>query len=757
MTTQPARTNGDIPHTTSTEKPVPSSSTSPKIVLTGTTGRILCVADIRGDYHELNRLIREHEATAVIHTGDFGFMNADSVDRMGDRILRHLITYSPLIPASTRTQLLTIPSTKDTDLDRKSLIEQLNNSSVHFPLSQFPHLLSGAINFPVPVFTAWGLVEDVRVLEKFRTGEYEVTNLHIIDEATTKLVDVGGLKLRLFGLGGAVTPHKMCEGYATIAGGSGTMWATALQMGELIDNAQRVYDASETRLFISSAPSRNGLVSLIANALKADVTISGGLHFRYPVSFNEFSVHERYDQYQHKLQASATQFTEVYDAVREKVNGNMNEQQQALLKKIVAAVTKIPQQDDQTWTNTWNWILSDASCGHMVLSIADSRVSAETKSAGLNFSHRTGQGPSLPSAPVSAMTAAPTAPSRRPEGSDAPKTVAPTRAPIGPGSAAATKPGQSSNTTPTAPNSFKNGLNRANSGRPVPPNATSASPAPLAPTTATSSSNPSIPVKPPTQPRGRGNNVVGQAFAAAGAVKDKIMDAVKPGSTSSNSKPATAGKPPTPATSAKATPAPATTSDKAVKDDAKKVSPAVNGASANGTSSDANTSIEAKDSAKPAHSREGSGEVRGKKHSLYLKGLPIPTNEEEIKGLFKDQAGKIALVKIISDRVTNKQKDFGYVDFNNEEDMNSALKVAEGSKLKDAEISITVSNPPTRSFPDSGFRGRGGRGGSSGFRGSRGRGFGSISGSGGFGRKESGSGAGGEGKEGAAASTVKKD
>lgn len=35
--------------------------------------------------HELNRLIREHEATAVIHTGDFGFINADSLERMGDK------------------------------------------------------------------------------------------------------------------------------------------------------------------------------------------------------------------------------------------------------------------------------------------------------------------------------------------------------------------------------------------------------------------------------------------------------------------------------------------------------------------------------------------------------------------------------------------------------------------------------------------------------------------------------------------------
>lgn len=91
------------------------------------------------------------------------------------------------------------------------MIEALNNSSIHFPLSQFPLLISGAITFPVPVFTVWGLIEDVRVLEKFRTGEYEVHNLTVIDEASTTVVETGGVKLRLFGLGGAVAMHKICE------------------------------------------------------------------------------------------------------------------------------------------------------------------------------------------------------------------------------------------------------------------------------------------------------------------------------------------------------------------------------------------------------------------------------------------------------------------------------------------------------------------------------------------------------------------
>ena len=122
------------------------------------------------------------------------------------RILRHLLQYSPLLPPATRSSLLALPA----DTPRKELIQKLNNSSVHFPLSQVPHLLSGAITFPVPVFTVWGLIEDVHILEKFRTTEYEVNNLTVIDEASSALIETAGVKLRLLGLGGAVASHKMC-------------------------------------------------------------------------------------------------------------------------------------------------------------------------------------------------------------------------------------------------------------------------------------------------------------------------------------------------------------------------------------------------------------------------------------------------------------------------------------------------------------------------------------------------------------------
>ncbi|OCF34791.1 hypothetical protein I316_03335 [Kwoniella heveanensis BCC8398] len=722
-----------------TEKATSTPSTPAKVVLAGKTGRILCVADIRGDYHELNRLIREHEATAVIHTGDFGFMTQESVDRMGDKILRHLIQYSPLISPATRTQLLGIPSSSG----RGPLVEQLNASSVHFPLSQFPHLLSGAINFPVPVFTVWGLIEDVRVLEKFRTGEYEVQNLSIIDETTTKLVEVGGMKLRLFGLGGTVAPHKMLnsagEGYATIAGGQGTMWTTALQMGELIDTAQRVYDDTETRLFISSAPmSRTGLLSLIANELKADLSISGGLHFRYPVSFNDFSIHGDYESYRHKLQNASNTFSGVYETVKDKVDSSLSESQKALLKKIVNVANKIPKQDDTTWTNTWHWVLSDASCGHMLLSITDSRVSAEIKTSGLNFAHRSGKGPIPPSGPIPASTAAPLATaSRRPDVPEpsAVKTATPTRAPLGPGGPpTAAKPGQPSNTATVAPaGSFKTGP-----GRPTVPSAKSTTPSSsTTPATASAFATSAMAAKPPTQPRGlRGQP---PTTAPGATLKDKPVEGSKstliPTAASKKddkAPPAAPAKSVTPSiVSGKATPP----TDK--KDEVKKTPTPAPGP--NGDSKEA--SAGAKEEGKHAHSREGSGEVRPKKHSLYIKGIPVPTTEEELKGLFGNSGEKAVQAKIIADHITKKQKDFGYVDFATEEDMNEALKQQKGT-IRDTSVTVSISNPPVRpSFTD-GFRGGRGRGGS--FRGGRGRGFGSISG-GSFKRD---GGAGGEGGSG---------
>ena len=252
------------------------------------------------------------------------------------------------------------------------------------------------------------------MLERFRSGEYKVSNLHIIDEANSRLLDVGGVKLRLLGLGGAVVMHKLFdngEGKTTIAGGQGTMWTTLLQIGELIDTANRVYDPAETRVFLTHAsPAREGLLNQLSVTLKADFSISAGLHFRYGSSYNEFSVNPTLDHYRGKLAASKASFHDVWETVRTEVEQaiNANEAQKTLLQNALDIVEKMPtianggnpfggpvggnnaagQVDESAFKNMWNFNLADAAFGYLVLEVESGRIGTEMRAQGFNFAHR---------------------------------------------------------------------------------------------------------------------------------------------------------------------------------------------------------------------------------------------------------------------------------------------------------------------------------------------------------------------------------
>lgn len=376
--------------------------------------------------------------------------------------------------------------------------QQIAQQNSGFALSEFSRLLAGGIKLQVPVFTVWGACEDVAILERFRTGEYQVPNLFVLDEATTKSIEVGGIRLRLFGLGGAVVLHKLFdngEGAATIAGGQGTMWTTALQIGELIDTAQKTFDPTETRLLITHAsPGREGLLAQLALALKADLTVSAGLHFRYGVSYNEFSVQHDAENYRNKLQHAKQAFTEIWDTVKTQVDAVIDENQRLLLNNALAVANRTAPtatatgaaSEEPAWKNTWNWNLPDAAYGNLVLSVRDGRVSAETKSQGFNFAYRrSGQPmsavtPTATAAPVAAVgpspsyTPAPTAAGRGAPPAAAPAPVQQKNVPAPTASAAAAPPAQIS---------IKGAAVGAN--KPVEPSTASNGAATSAPSTAT--------------------------------------------------------------------------------------------------------------------------------------------------------------------------------------------------------------------------------------------------------------------------------
>jgi hypothetical protein len=304
-----------------------------------------------------------------------------------------------------------------TDDVRHSLLKSGPNVSIKdryaregHALSELPLFLNGNFSFEVPVYTVWGACEDVSVLEKLRNGEYKIHNLFVIDEAHSKLLEVGGLKIRLLGLGGALVMHKLFdigEGRSTIAGGQGTMWTTLLQIGELIDTASRNHDPTETRIFVTHAsPTREGLLNQLAVAMKVDFSISAGLHFRYGSSYNEFSVNPTLDHYRGKLAASKASFTDVWETVKNEVEPAVadNEVQHRLLHYALDIINKMPssansgtpfgnhqqqgQVDELAFKNMWNFNLADAAFGYLVLDIEGGRLATEMRAQGFNFAHR---------------------------------------------------------------------------------------------------------------------------------------------------------------------------------------------------------------------------------------------------------------------------------------------------------------------------------------------------------------------------------
>ncbi len=400
-------------------------------------------------------------------------------------------------------------------------------------------------------------------------------NLHVIDEASSRLLDVGGVKLRLFGLGGAVVMHKLFdngEGKTTIAGGQGTMWTTLLQMGELIDTANRVYDPAETRVFITHAsPAREGMLNQLSVTLKADFSISAGLHFRYGSSYNEFSVNPTLDHYRGKLAASKASFQDVWETVRSEVEQAIlqNDAQKTLLENALDIVNRMPtvanggnpfggpvggtngmgQVDESAFKNMWNFNLADAAFGYLVLEVDGGRIGTEMRAQGFNFAHRGGGGTAagkpastqpvpLPNQPPQGISGAPASAPTGPAQNRSPAFAAPTQpfpqAPAQasrpqptPAAAAAARPSPAPAPAAPAP------ATTAAPAAPIAPAApTTPAAAPTAPTAPANQTKPLTPQSSAVNVNLPGNDDAGKSTAAATngtpAQGDKPVEAPKP-------------------------------------------------------------------------------------------------------------------------------------------------------------------------------------------------------------------------------------
>jgi len=281
--------------------------------------------------------------------------------------------------------------------------------------------------------------------------------------------------------------------------------------------------------------------------------------------------------------------------------------------------------------------VSDANTGTMLLAISEGRVSSETKSQGLHFGHRN-----------SALPAPPNASQGNTSTMMQPRRVEPTAsAPLPKPAANPTRPMAQAPTkilakpTPAAPAPAASAADKTVPTKPAqPPQGPKAT---QAPNNANNQAPPSsIPPKPMAQPsrQPRGPGSASQTPAPPPPPANKVEN--KPAPASAAAKAAQVPKAPTPVGNRKS-PAPGPKGDKAppkmstTESTDKKVE-----AAPAKTEKIEKKEGEAGDKAdEPAPT--GPQQARNsEKRSLYLKKIPVPTSEEEIKALFPAQKSKVS-------------------------------------------------------------------------------------------------------------------
>lgn len=77
---------------------------------------------------------------------------------------------------------------------------------------------------------------------------------------------------------------------------------------------------------------------------------------------------------------------------------------------------------------------------------------------------------------------------------------------------------------------------------------------------------------------------------------------------------------------------------------------------------------------------------------LYVGGLPYATTEEELKTAFSE-AGTVSSVRIIIDRITNRSRGFGFVEFENDADADKAIETFDGKEFGGRTLVVNEARP----------------------------------------------------------------
>lgn len=318
--------------------------------------RILLISDTHGNIDLINDLALKSQADFVIHAGDLGFYDQESISHISPRELRLLISHSPIW--------------RQYEIGKQTDRKTLENIVIkHNLLGEFPDYLSGAKKFALPVYSVWGNHEDIRVIENLRTNNH-VKNLHLLDENHFYKFETNGkVDFSLFGLGGNfLTSRKLFD--RPVGGRCGKSWATLHQFGVLY---KKLKHKGKPSIFVSHvSPGKEPLLTRLIIHFMPNFWISGHMGAPYTCVWNQFTIrefNEAIDHYQVEIDFIENQIK----------TGNVSEEviiAYSLLKQ------SIPRKD--FWfKKMWNINLPDIKDGYAILIFDDGQFFLETYSRGI--------------------------------------------------------------------------------------------------------------------------------------------------------------------------------------------------------------------------------------------------------------------------------------------------------------------------------------------------------------------------------------
>ncbi|ORX48901.1 hypothetical protein BCR36DRAFT_450840, partial [Piromyces finnis] len=343
-------------------------------------GPLLIVSNCRGNISQINNIVKEKNAQAVIHCGDFGFFDKDSVKNFNEKNLKYYVEHTSCISFE----------------DKKKLFENMDtlkeNICKNFILSELMDYIENKKELLVPVYVVYGQYEDVSVIDKIlHKKTYQIKNLYIVDEMNSYCLKFSNsdITIRLFGIGGGYLDNNLFnngDGEYFHAGSNCHTWLTVFQLGQILINADKYEkELDEIRLLVTTAnPMKKALIAQLGFALKANFHISpGNQNIRYHVSFNLQCITDK-KHFFGRIVEGHLNFEKTYIKLKDQIKDNLSQIQSMQLEKALSILNYFPK-DNIEFRSCWYWIIPCMKYGSLIMDYIDKKMTINMCSSGVYF------------------------------------------------------------------------------------------------------------------------------------------------------------------------------------------------------------------------------------------------------------------------------------------------------------------------------------------------------------------------------------